>query len=1257
MEAVPQPPADTDLQNIIDKLANFVARNGTDFEMMTKEKQKNNPKFGFLFGGEYYNYYQYKVTSEQRSIQQQKDKLAQQQAIIQDVITQQSIQSAPWQPQIQQQQQLEEQIAQIEEQISQSEENLGKQKEVLLQQQNDQIESVLANSREKAVIGIATELDVNLSELDSRLQAIIDACTKDAISNGKQWIFSTARSPKHCVLIAKYLLHQILAKAAPFTAKLHLIYLINDVLYHWVVIIFIWGIFPPVLRSRFEAIDSGTLHNIAWKTIPNIDYSLNGKQWIFSTARSPKHCVLIAKYLLHQILAKAAPFTAKLHLIYLINDVLYHCTRRNAHDLQHALEDTVAPIFCSTHAVADEDQKGKLEKVLKLWGTNNYFDSSVMERLKNPAESLALYQGTRITENGEAIQQLHIASQSQLAVLQKQHNDYVVHMRQQQAQYQQQQQQQQQQQVQQQLAAVAVSTPLPQVPTPFSMAQQMPPQVTQQVTQSMQPQVVPQVAISTVSGFPPTTSEAQAVGSAAPPPTGQLTQNVSVPQGMLPGSDPMAQAMSSLPPGMPPQIGGQPPPPQMPPQLPAGLPPMDPSLFPGGFPPVFNPSVPPPNIRPPFPFPPGALPPNFTLPPNFDFSKPPPCFLPGMDFPPIPMPPIAAPPPAQDPNDPSLMPRVPYYDLPAGLMAPLVSLEDTDYNPLNHDDIRLPPPQAPSERLLAAVEAFYAPPSRDAPRNSEGWEQNGLFEFFKAKQKYSKLKKEREKENPKEHKPLSPLRVPANSDRSPSPTPPPAARQLTPPPKQESRRRFSSNSPSLPTTFMYAFLMNWDDLNRIRLPPQKFVFTIPNQFSTVEFVTMLVSSGMPPQIGGQPPTPQMPPQLPAGLPPMDPSLFPGGFPPVFNPSVPPPNIRPPFPFPPGALPPNFTLPPNFDFSKPPPCFLPGMDFPPIPMPPIAAPPPAQDPNDPSLMPRVPYYDLPAGLMAPLVSLEDTDYNPLDHDDIRLPPPQAPSERLLAAVEAFYAPPSRDAPRNSEGWEQNGLFEFFKAKQKYSKLKKEREKENPKEHKPLSPLRVPANSDRSPSPTPPPAARQLTPPPKQESRRRFRSRSRSLSRSPSPSPARSPPRRSRRSRTRSRSRSPPPSRFFRRTSRSKSRSKSRSPPPSYRRESKREPSPTRESKARSPTKRSPSPTEDYGVQPFYQMHVDVKLGEDNKGHQLMKKMGWTGQGLGAKEQGIVNPIASGDVRHDLDKFKGIGMDINDPFESFRKSKSYTYNRRK
>lgn len=62
---LPQPPNDNDLKNIIDKLAQFVARNGPEFEQMTKNKQKNNPKFSFLFGGEHFNYYQYKVTTEQ----------------------------------------------------------------------------------------------------------------------------------------------------------------------------------------------------------------------------------------------------------------------------------------------------------------------------------------------------------------------------------------------------------------------------------------------------------------------------------------------------------------------------------------------------------------------------------------------------------------------------------------------------------------------------------------------------------------------------------------------------------------------------------------------------------------------------------------------------------------------------------------------------------------------------------------------------------------------------------------------------------------------------------------------------------------------------------------------------------------------------------------------------------------------------------------------------------------------------------------
>lgn len=62
-------------------------------------------------------------------------------------------------------------------------------------------------------------------------------------------------------------------------------------------------------------------------------------------------------------------------------------------------------------------------------------------------------------------------------------------------------------------------------------------------------------------------------------------------------------------------------------------------------------------------------------------------------------------------------------------------------------------------------------------------------------------------------------------------------------------------------------------------------------------------------------------------------------------------------------------------------------------------------------PTVPYYELPAGLMVPLIRLEDCSYHPLDPEDIRLPAAAPPSERLLQAIEAFYSMPSHDRPRD------------------------------------------------------------------------------------------------------------------------------------------------------------------------------------------------------------------------------------------------------
>lgn len=55
------PPGDSELQKRIEKLVEYAAKNGPEFEKMLKEKQKDNPLYAFLFGAEGFGYYRYKL--------------------------------------------------------------------------------------------------------------------------------------------------------------------------------------------------------------------------------------------------------------------------------------------------------------------------------------------------------------------------------------------------------------------------------------------------------------------------------------------------------------------------------------------------------------------------------------------------------------------------------------------------------------------------------------------------------------------------------------------------------------------------------------------------------------------------------------------------------------------------------------------------------------------------------------------------------------------------------------------------------------------------------------------------------------------------------------------------------------------------------------------------------------------------------------------------------------------------------------------
>lgn len=65
--------------------------------------------------------------------------------------------------------------------------------------------------------------------------------------------------------------------------------------------------------------------------------------------------------------------------MYIINDVLHHIARKSVQDLHKAVQEVVVPIFLNAMKGETGDGLKKLTKVLSIWDTNNFLDSSIMQ--------------------------------------------------------------------------------------------------------------------------------------------------------------------------------------------------------------------------------------------------------------------------------------------------------------------------------------------------------------------------------------------------------------------------------------------------------------------------------------------------------------------------------------------------------------------------------------------------------------------------------------------------------------------------------------------------------------------------------------------------------------------------------------------------------------------------------------------------------------------------------------------------------------
>lgn len=88
-------------------------------------------------------------------------------------------------------------------------------------------------SRMEAFTIRARALDITPEDVSAVIQPLIDLCTKENIAKGKNWTVEQMSKSVECAdLVADYLLARVGNAEATFELRLHIVYLLNDLLHY-----------------------------------------------------------------------------------------------------------------------------------------------------------------------------------------------------------------------------------------------------------------------------------------------------------------------------------------------------------------------------------------------------------------------------------------------------------------------------------------------------------------------------------------------------------------------------------------------------------------------------------------------------------------------------------------------------------------------------------------------------------------------------------------------------------------------------------------------------------------------------------------------------------------------------------------------------------------------------------------------------------------------------------------------------------------
>jgi len=201
------PPSNPEEQKVIDKLAEFVVKNGPNFEEQVKTKEKGNSKLEFLFGGDGYSYYQWKKYCLLNNIPAVPFSTGSPLYLGTGQNSSNMTPPLSFPNPLQMNSSSTHTVHNVCS-SNQSPPSIPQENSTSLQSPSTFNES---DSR---------ELEMLLSTLNG---------TKDSIKNAKDWII---KNISHSSTIVFSLFQQVMNEKMDTTRKLHVLYLVNDVLYH-----------------------------------------------------------------------------------------------------------------------------------------------------------------------------------------------------------------------------------------------------------------------------------------------------------------------------------------------------------------------------------------------------------------------------------------------------------------------------------------------------------------------------------------------------------------------------------------------------------------------------------------------------------------------------------------------------------------------------------------------------------------------------------------------------------------------------------------------------------------------------------------------------------------------------------------------------------------------------------------------------------------------------------------------------------------